>query len=339
MRWINVLAAITLAASVAAQVANAAENCEAEVAPITRYDTTIDALVVHGSADALFAAALLIRGPDAQRVEARRLDLLDRAARLAPLNPAIAALAAHICREVAGCNMPAHVQRLGAANPADAGYLMPALDSAMTGDDPVAVTDVLNRIAAHETLDDYWIETSQTIRRGLSQVDVLPPLTQDRPRLTPDMRRTSLARISASMVLGFVGVGNLAKACNPEKAGPAFAPRRPACAHIGAMLEHADSMISNLIGLRLEQWAAGNEAERLAARQRSERIRWQMDAYSVQVDMQDPNVATALFAAQNRTGSEIGGLSAILASQGAPLEPPPGWHSAAWQARHGQAPR
>lgn len=307
--------------------------------PLT-YAHSIAALQQHGGADALFTAALLGRFGSQPLPPTRRLQLLDQAARLAPGDAAIAAKALAVCVDVDSCHVAAHAQRLHLAAPGDASFLAHRIQPAQADNQPAAVTAVLMQMAAFGTLHDYWLEISRHLVHGLSEVDARP-WKYPTMAVPHELGWQVLSRLVASTALpGYFG--DIAKACNPDRAKAAFAPRREACGTIGSMMQHSGTLITNLIGLRLIEWAASNDLQRQAARESRRRIRWQMNLYAAVTATGKPlanmRAAAALYRAQQAAGSEIGGLAAELQRLNQPLEPPRNWHSRAWHLRHDSAP-
>lgn len=300
------------------------------------YGTTVTKLLAYGSAETLFTATLLPLSPGASMSPARRLQMLDHAAHLVPANRAIAAHALTACTEVAACDVRVYAHRLKAVAPNDAGYLVPKLQAAQQRHDAAAATAVLVHMAALDTLQGGWLATAAMIRRALDQVGARSWVV-NKPGMAPALEHRLLARMLASATLP-LHFGVIAKGCNPKHAGSAYAARRAACARIGAMLQRADTVAFNLVGLRLEEWAATRDAQRQSIRKRRRRIRWQMHLYSTLLRGDNPlavaRASAPLLHAQQAAGSELGGLAVELERLGQPLEPPPGWHSRGWHLRH-----
>ncbi|HET8900171.1 MAG TPA: hypothetical protein VFN09_15490 [Rhodanobacteraceae bacterium] len=274
-------------------------------------------LLARGDADSLFTAAVFEMGGSGLDV-GQRLALLDRAAAIEPMAADIAAVSLAYCATTPGCDMAAHAARLAHAAPGDASALTSQLETAQAAGDRDGVTAVLERMAAQLQFNDYYRAIAARADRGLA---ALPPMPGSRDAVENQAMLEGYAYAIAAVAMP-MRYGTLAKACKPDLG--AYAERRAACGRIGVLLQGSDTIIGNMIGLRLAEWAADSAAERTAIQQQRRSIRWQMqNAYKDFDSCPDSNLAW--LERRRAAGSERAALQGELVRKGIPLTPPADW--------------
>ena len=247
-----------------------------------------------GLADTLTTAALMLpvsmtlydgslteseRKAAKNKLDTRRLQLLDRAAAMAPNAPDIASLTLAVCTRVADCDVAAHAERLHQAAPEDAGYLMPALADARSRQDSNEVSAILQSMADAKTFKTWYPALRQRAQRGLATIAVpaMPePLPAEFSERHPDVDNTTLAELMAATSMFAVAdmpeYGSIGQVCKED--GDDFAARQQACRQIGVMLSHDPSLIAARVGLALWRRSALDQADRQSAEHASHTLDW-----------------------------------------------------------------
>lgn len=98
---------------------------------------------------------------------------------------------------------------------------------------------------------------------------------------------------------------------------------RKTCRAIASSLRHSDLLITNMIGLRLQEWTARDAADRSDALAERRRLPWKMPQPGfVTLAMSQARQISMVFADEN----EVEGIDAIRRASGQTLEPPADWH-------------
>jgi hypothetical protein len=266
-------------------------------------------------ADALVTAGVLAQmAPDS---EARAIDLLDRAAAAAPQAADVGLLDILLCGEQPGCDALKREVRLRRVDPANGSFWFFALHDAAARTDPVRVDRALAGMAQSTRFDLYFISMSRRLLTGLKRIPPAPGM-----RDTPvDEARLVQAR-SLVAALAVPPLQDLVKACKPGT--PASDARRKTCRTIAGSLRHGDLLITNMLGLRLQQWTAHDAADRNDAIAQRRGLQWKMSQLadiSVHGTMPPAILASTMLAHEN----EVDGIDAVLRADDCALEPPADW--------------
>jgi len=266
-------------------------------------------------ADALVTAALLVRQlPDGQ---ARSIDLLDRAVASAPQAADIGLLDITSCTAQAGCDGLKREARLRHVDPRNGNLWMMALHDASKRDDPSRIDLVLSRMAQSDRFDVHFISLGRRFLVALKRV----PTPLGAAGASADSLRQMLAM---SLVAAFVlpPMQDLVDACKPGN--PVHAARRKTCRAIANPLRRSDSLIPEMIGLRLQEWTACDAADKDDAMARQRRLQWklrQLRDVSGTAAMPPASQIGIMLAHEN----EVDGIDAMLLATGRPLVPPARW--------------
>lgn len=306
----------------------------------------VQLLTEQASADTLTTAALMLpvsvtlydgsltepqRKAAANKLDTRRLQLLDRAAVLAPDAADIAALALQVCTRVAGCDVAEHAEHLHQAAPDDAGYLMPALADAQSRQDKDEVSSILQSMADAASFNTWYPALRQRVQRGIAAIAV-PALPASIPaefsRKRPDVDSASMAAMTAGAMMfstaGMPGYGAFDQACKEN--GDEFSARQQACRRIGMMLSHDSSLIAARVGLVLWRRSALDPADLKAATDTGRTLDWQQESWT-QLMLKDKVDPLESYRATLDHGGEIPGVIALLKKHGVATQPPAGWVS------------
>lgn len=312
----------------------------------------VQLLTEQGSADTLTTAALMLpesvtlydgsltepqRKAAANKLDTRRLQLLDRAGVLAPDAADIATLALQVCTRVAGCDVAEHAEHLHQAAPDDAGYLMPALADARSRQDKDEVSSILQSMADAATFKTWYPALRQRVQRGIAAIAVPAspaPIPAEFSQRHPDVDAATMAAITAgSMMFAVAGMpeyGTLVQACKED--GVQFSARQQACRRIGKMLSHDHSLIGVRIGLVLWRQSALDPADLKAATDTDRTLDWQQESWT-QLMLRDKVDPLESYQETLDNGGEIPGVIALLKKHGVATQPPAGWVSDREQAR------
>lgn len=265
--------------------------------------------------DALVTAGALAHAlPDGQ---ARSLELLDRAVASAPQATDIGLLDIGACNGNAGCDALKREARLRRADPRNGSLWMVALHDASKRADRPRIDTVLSRMAQSDRFDLHFMSLGQRFLVALKRV---PP-----PPATPTASADVLRQLQAlSMVAAFAmpRMQDLVAACKPGH--PASDARRKTCRAIAGSLRRSDSLIANMIGLRLQEWNARDAADRDDALAQRRRLQWKMQQLrnvSGTPGMPPASQVGIMLAHEN----EVDGVDAMLRAAGRPLDPPSHW--------------
>jgi hypothetical protein len=268
--------------------------------------------------DALVTAAVLERQlPDGQ---ARSIGLLDRAVASAPHAADIGLLDITTCSGQAGCDALKREARLRHVDPRNGNLWMVTLHDASKRNDRSRIDSVLSRMAQSDRFDVHFISLG---RRFLVALKRIPP-----PPGAVGASADSLRQMQAmSLVAAFVlpPMQDLVNACRPGN--PVHDARRKTCRAIADPLRRSDSLIPEMIGLRLQEWTARDAADKDDAMAQRRRLQWKMRQLS------DVSGTAAMPPASQigimlAHGNEVDGIDAMLLATGRPLVPPAHWQPA-----------
>lgn len=299
-------------ALMAREAAQADARAAAHAAWMDEGVTTLSAMP---DTDALVTAGVLAgQLPNAQ---ARSLDLLDRAVASAPQATDIGLLDITACAAQPGCDALKREARMRHIAPHNGMFWIVALHDASTRADQARIDAVLARMAQSTSFDMHFTSMGRRLLAGLKR---MPP--------APDMRGTphDVARLvqAGNLVTAFAmpPMQDLVEACKPV--APTSAVRRKACRAIATSLRHGDSLVTNMIGLRLQEWTAANDADRNDAIAQRRLLQWKMHqlrAVNMHSAMPPARQARLMLAHEN----EAEGFDAVLHAAGYPLDPPANW--------------
>lgn len=290
----------------------AAGAAAAQAADTGWQQRAILALAASPGPDAKVTAAALSSRVAAER--GRTLPLAERALSLAPDGSDLALYAVTACGLVPDCDAPGRETALRPLEPDNAAFHMAALHEASVRGDAAGVEATLGRMAKTSRFDVHLASLTRRFEaalRGLS----LP-----RDPAADTMARERALGLWASYPLP--PLQDLAKACRPDS-GETKA-RRGSCRRIADALQHGDTMIANLIGLRLQAWNARDDADRAAAESHWRTASWRQHQMT-QLGGDPAQAAKRQFDALLAHDRESAAVAAMLEAAGQSLEPPAGW--------------
>ena len=264
--------------------------------------------------DALVTAGVLAgMSPNGK---ARFVDLLDRAVTSAPQAADIGLLDIMACTEQPGCDALQREVRMHSVDPRNGNFWIVALHDASEHADQTRIDTALTGMAQSTSFDLYSVSLGRRMLLGLKRIPPAPGFDD-----TPvDVARQVQAR-TLVLAVATPAMQDLVEACRPGT--PAGNTRRKTCRAIANSLRHSDSLITNMIGLRLQEWTASDATDRNDALAGRRRLEWKMSQLRDVSDSVMPPVTRmgTLLAHKN----EVDGIDAVLRATGRPLDPPAGW--------------
>lgn len=277
----------------------------------------IEKLGASKHADALVTAAALTSLDPGRAAQA--LSLVDRAARAKPSAADIGLFAISLCERTPHCDVWRRETDLRAIDPGNGAGWMAALQHASNNKDSAGVEQALTQIAHASRFDLDFVPLERRFVAGLAEVPAPYGVAADNSM--PDAQRRLWA-ISVTSALAMPAFQSLLQACKQDSTGkPALRAR---CRLIATRLVGGDRLITNMVGLRLQEWTASDEPDRQAALTEQRRLKWRMGQLG---DIAARHVfstgeQTAILMAHEH---ESDGIAAVLAAAHRPLDPSADW--------------
>lgn len=210
--------------------------------------------------------------------------------------------------------------RVRSVDPHNGDVWMAALHDASTHADQARIDEALSNMARSTHFNFYFASLGRRFIAGLHRVPTLPDDAADHAG-TPEVPRQEQAM---SMVAALVmpALQDLMHACQPGSA--ASDARRKTCRDVATSMEHGDTMIANMVGLRLHEWTARDADDRAEAVAQRRRLQWRMNQLSAIAGTPalPPTKEIATMLAHER---EVDSIDAMLTDAGRPLDPPTDW--------------
>ena len=281
-------------------------------------------------ADALVTAAALA-SLDAGNA-AQALSLVDRALLDQPKAADIGLFAISLCARTPRCDLLRREAELRAIDPGNGAGWMAALQHASNSKDSAGVEQALTQIAQASQFDLDFVPLERRFISGLAEVPA--PFAVDADSNTPEAQRRVWA-ISVTSALATPGFQSLLQACKQDSAGDKPALRQR-CRLIATRLVGGDRVISNMVGLRLQEWAANNDQDRQSALTEQRRMNWrlwQLGDIATKQQLSTGEQTAILIAHDN----ESDGIAAVLTAAHRPLDPPADWQPAVADHPHARS--
>lgn len=250
----------------------------------------------------------------------RSLSLFDRATALAPDAADIGLLDVIQCSTQPGCDVLGREARVRGIDPQNGDTWMAALHDASVHSDQARIDDVLSNMARSTYFNFYFASLGRRYLNGLNRIP-LPPGDTPGDARTPEAQRQVLA-MSMVAALAIPAMQDLVHACQPGS--PVSEGRRDTCRSIAASMDRGDSLITNMIGLRLQEWSARDAADRAEALAQRRRLQWrmhQLNAIAGTPVLPTTKQMTTMLAHEREADS----IDAMLVDAGRPLDPPADW--------------
>jgi hypothetical protein len=225
-------------------------------------------LARRGDARSLATAAALCFVASGARARAEpaagrgAVDLAARASELDPQSPSIGWLRLQLCASSAGCDIREAATTLRWVDADNGAVWLPTLAAAQKDNDSAEIDRILSDMAEGSRFDFYWNPTVVLLFDGLKRASGdLPP-----HYLLSDLARLSEALLVAGNEI-VPPLGTVTNACRD----PASAERRESCLKLARVMQKADTVAAQLVGLHIEKHlvlADGKEARSLAERRR-----------------------------------------------------------------------
>jgi hypothetical protein len=222
-------------------------------------------LARRGDARALATAAALcfVASGARERAASRAaVDLAARASELDPQSSSIGWLRLQLCASSAGCDIREAATTLRWVDADNAAVWLPTLAAVQKDNEPAEIDRILSDMAEGSRFDFYWNPTVVLL------FDELRRATGDLP---PHYLGSDLARLSeALLVAGNEIIPSLSTVTNACR-DPASAERRESCIKLARVMEKADTVAAQIVGLHIEKRllpADGKEARALSERRR-----------------------------------------------------------------------
>jgi hypothetical protein len=221
--------------------------------------------------DELAASALSLWGRDPNGSGSQALNLIQKAARLAPDRREIQWLHLRICIEVPGCEPEPIETQLRKLDPTSGSVWLGPLGRAQQRNDARAQEQILEAMTKAAHFDTYWTTLIARITPPLSRTPAATVPAQPVPTPLTNAMNATIGWLSKLAVAGFKP---LTTACNEEHV------REPAtrvrCERIARALEKSDTVLAAGIGLGIsERLAIPNSAAALQLRDKIETLRYQ----------------------------------------------------------------
>ncbi|WP_266157884.1 hypothetical protein [Dyella silvatica] len=290
-----------------------------ETAQMKWQASAIDQLAAMPDADALLTAAALAATTPSQA--SRAMTLLDRASAMAPQAADIGLLGIQLCSMQADCAALPRETRLRQLDPHNGIAWMTALHDASGRADAARIDDMLNHMTHATRFDIYFVALTRRFNTALDRVPRSPDeASADDHRADETGHYAQAMNMAMSLVMP--AFQDLVRACKPGS--PAANARRETCRQIVPSLEQGDSLIANLIGLRIHEWTASDANDLATEEAQYRRLSWQMKQ---QLDIAtspaiSPAKRMAIVLAYER---EMDRMAALLTAAGKPLDPPAHW--------------
>jgi hypothetical protein len=287
------------------------------VAIMWRMDAVESLSTLH-DVDALVTAAALARSLPGDT--GKSLDLLDRATTIAPQVVDIGLLDVTQCSTQPGCDALNREARVRGIDPLNGDVWMAALHDASTHADQTRIDEALSNMAHSTHFNFYFASLGRRFIAGLNRVST-PPSGSAEHTDTPEAQRQKQA-MSMVAAMAIPAFQDLVHACKPSSA--ANDARRKTCRDIATSMERGDSLIANMIGLRLHEWTACDAGDRAEAMAQRRRLQWRMNQLSAITGTSalSPTKEIATKLAHER---EIDSIDAMLTDAVKPLDPPTDW--------------
>src|SRR6185312_15756266 len=173
------------------------------------------------------------------------------------------------------------------------------------------------RMAQSDRFDVHFMSLG---RRFLVALKRIPPPPGAAGASADSLRQMQAMSLVAAFVLP--PMQDLVDACRPGN--PVHDARRKTCRAIADALRRSDSLIPEMIGLRLQEWTARDAADKDDALARRRRLQWkmrQLSDVSGTAAMPPASQVGIMLAHEN----EVDGIDAMLLATRRPLVPPVHW--------------
>lgn len=267
----------------------------------------IHTLATIPDADTQVTAAALAHGAPLDAVGVLRL--LDNAMALAPAARDMAQFDVTICSTQSSCDVRVHEARQQRLDPDNGAAWMADLHDATAQGDESRIDRTLNRMARTNRFDLYVSPLARRFDAALRRL----------AGMTEADRHVQVMGMVANRVLP--PLQDIAHACHPDTK---HGQRGVSCHSIARAMENGDSLIVNLVGLRIHEWNAHNEADRKMATTRYRQLRWQMSRLASIASTPRLPLAPQIESMLTHD-REIDSINALLTAAGESLEPPAGW--------------
>jgi len=282
-------------------------------------------LIARGDAQALATAAALtfVGGAPRSRAETAKaataaLDMIIKAAELAPDDPAISWLHLHLCANAVACDIRDAATTMRWIDADNAAAWLPTLAGAQKEGDTVQVDRVLADMALGQRFDLYG---------NRSTVMMYGALRRARTELPAQYLPSDLARVTEALEIAGAAVmpsfSSLINACRDA----ASMERREDCLKLSKTMQKGDAVLTQLVGFAVEKGLTptdGREQRVIAERRR--RLEWRASSANISDTPLLPWLRNA------RARSRIAKMRALpreedvdialLKEHGIPLDPP-----------------
>jgi hypothetical protein len=282
-------------------------------------------LIARGDAPALATAAALtfVGGVPRSRAETAKaataaLDMIIKAAELAPDDPAISWLHLHLCANAVACDIRDAATTMRWIDADNAAAWLPTLAGAQKEGDTVQVDRVLADMALGQRFDLYG---------NRSTVMMYGALRRSRSQLPPGYLPSDLARVSEALEVAGATVmpsfSSLISACRDA----ASMERREDCLKLSKTMQKGDAVLTQLVGFAVEKTLTPMDAkEQRVIAERRRRLEWRASSANISDTPLLPWLrnarARSRLAKMRALPREEDVDIALLKEHGIPLDPP-----------------
>lgn len=283
--------------------------------------TAMHSLSAMPDPDAKITAAALAQTFPTEKPQV--MPLMDRAVAMAPTAADIALLDITLCAGTPGCDAASREAQLRHVEAGNGAFWMMALHQATLQNNEIGTAEAIRQLARSQRFDLHMASLGKRFRAALERVP--PPArdnaADDSPRLAAPI--TAMAMVHA---LAFPAFQDIELACKPETGRRMLAERKQQCRSIAESMKKGDSMIANVIGLRLQEWNARDAADKADALKQRRISGWRMDRFS------KLSLSGALPPGEDagsiwNNDREADSIGALLTKSGQPLNPPDDWRA------------
>jgi hypothetical protein len=281
-----------------------------------------EALAHRGDARSLATAAALCfvasspRGHAEPAASKGAVDLAARASELDPQNPSIGWLRLQLCEGSPGCDIREAATTLRWVDADNGAVWLPTLAAVQKDNDPAEIDRILSDMAEGSRFDFYWNPTVVLLFDGLKRA------SNDLP---PQYLHSDLARLSEALLVAGNEIIPPLSAVTAACRDPASAERRESCVKLARVMQKADTVAAQVVGLHIEKHLApadGKEAHTLAERRRL--LEWREASANLDdgLPWRRNAMARERIAAMRAEPREEEVDIAFLRKHGLPLDPP-----------------
>lgn len=255
--------------------------------------------------------------------EPQVMPLMDRAVAMAPTAADVALLDVTLCAETPGCDAVSREAQLRHVETGNGAFWMMALHQATLQNDEIGTADAIRQLAHSSRFDLHMASLGKRLRAALER---FPPPARDNAADDSPQLAAPITAMAVVQALAIPAFQDVTLACKPGTEQPTLAERKQQCRRIAESMKKGDSMIANLVGLRLQEWNARDAADKADALKQRRISGWRLARFS------KLTLSGGLPPGENagsiwNNDREADAIVALLKKSGQPLNPPDDWRA------------